>query len=159
MTEHHPVRNANPLNANLVGFILFVNFIIIGGLIFATILPPSPQVSSEAQAIAELVTSTAVPQELEPTSTPTPLPPTVTQKPKPTLTPTPIQPTAALEQPVTTGGNTGDAANGQVLFNTFQPAASFACATCHYADREDQLIGPGLLYVSLRARCAKWIGQ
>jgi mono/diheme cytochrome c family protein len=45
----------------------------------------------------------------------------------------------------------GDPLNGRILFNTFQPAASFACATCHLADREDRLIGPGLLNVSIRA--------
>ena len=45
----------------------------------------------------------------------------------------------------------GDAANGEALFNTFQPDAGFACATCHRANSEDRLIGPGLLNVSSRA--------
>jgi cytochrome c2 len=42
-------------------------------------------------------------------------------------------------------------ANGETLFNTFQPAASFACSTCHRADSEDRLIGPGLLNIGIRA--------
>jgi len=45
----------------------------------------------------------------------------------------------------------GDAVRGEELYNTFQPEASFACSTCHHADREDQLIGPGLLNVAERA--------
>jgi cytochrome c2 len=38
----------------------------------------------------------------------------------------------------------GDPENGQVLFNTFQPEVSFACATCHRVDSAERLIGPGL---------------
>jgi mono/diheme cytochrome c family protein len=45
----------------------------------------------------------------------------------------------------------GDAALGQALFDEFQAEASFACATCHLADSEAQLIGPGLQGVSQRA--------
>lgn len=45
----------------------------------------------------------------------------------------------------------GNAERGQVLFNTFQPEAGFACATCHFPDTEDRLIGPGLLHVGTRA--------
>ncbi len=36
------------------------------------------------------------------------------------------------------------AARGQVLFNTMQPEAGFACATCHYPNSDRRLIGPGL---------------
>jgi cytochrome c2 len=45
----------------------------------------------------------------------------------------------------------GDPVRGQELFTAFQPAANFACATCHLVDSEAQLIGPGLLNVSARA--------
>lgn len=144
MTEHQPIRNSNPLNANLVAFIFIVNFIVIGGLVFTAMPLPSPQASGEEPAVVALAASA--------TAT---LPPTVTP-PEPTLTATLLPPTATAtsiptQAPLVQGASEGDAANGQVLFNTFQPAASFACGTCHYVDREDQLIGPGLLNVSLRA--------
>jgi mono/diheme cytochrome c family protein len=144
MAEHQPIRTSNALHANLVVFIFIVNFIVIGGLILAT-MPASPQVGEEEQPVVALVASAAA----------TPLPPTVTP-PEPTLMATPLPPTAATasiptQAPVVQNAFAGDPANGQVLFNTFQPAASFACATCHYVDREDQLIGPGLLNVSRRA--------
>jgi mono/diheme cytochrome c family protein len=45
----------------------------------------------------------------------------------------------------------GDPVRGQELFNTFQSAASFACATCHRVDSEERLIGPGLLNIGARA--------
>jgi len=41
----------------------------------------------------------------------------------------------------------GDPENGELLFNTMQPDVGFACATCHYVDRTEQLVGPGLLGV------------
>jgi len=44
-----------------------------------------------------------------------------------------------------------DPARGEALFNTFQPEAGFACATCHRADSEQQLIGPGQLNIGTRA--------
>ena len=45
-----------------------------------------------------------------------------------------------------------DPANGKQLFNTFQPAAGIACATCHRVDSEERLVGPGLLDVGKRAQ-------
>src|SRR5258708_25784585 len=53
-------------------------------------------------------------------------------------------PTLATEQAV------GNAANGQQLFNAFQPAAGIACSTCHRVDSEERLVGPGLLNVGIR---------
>ncbi len=47
---------------------------------------------------------------------------------------------------------TANAENGAVLFEMFQAEASFACSTCHHADSEDRLIGPGLLNVVTRAQ-------
>jgi mono/diheme cytochrome c family protein len=45
-----------------------------------------------------------------------------------------------------------DATDGKQLFNTFQPAAGIACATCHHVDSEERLVGPGLLNVAKRAQ-------
>ncbi|MBZ0276612.1 MAG: DUF3179 domain-containing protein [Anaerolineae bacterium] len=59
--------------------------------------------------------------------------------------------TGSAAQTVETAAIQGDAANGQALFNTFQADAGFACSTCHFPDKEDRLIGPGLLNVSTRA--------
>lgn len=39
----------------------------------------------------------------------------------------------------------GDPVNGASLFYTFESEVSFACATCHYSDSTDRLVGPGLL--------------
>ncbi len=87
-----------------------------------------------------------------PTATPTEtatVPPTDTPEPSPTEAPT--------EAPAASSGSsnvsevTGDPAAGQVLFNTFVPEASFACATCHLADSENTLICPGLQNVGTRA--------
>jgi hypothetical protein len=38
----------------------------------------------------------------------------------------------------------GDAENGEFLFNTMVPQTGFACATCHFTETTDRLIGPGL---------------
>lgn len=43
----------------------------------------------------------------------------------------------------------GDPARGQELFETLVAEAGFACATCHRVDSTEQLIGPGLLNVSV----------
>lgn len=144
MTEHHPVRRSNPLNANLVSSILIVNFIVIGGLIFGNMPLSSPQGNAaELDEVALAAASTTLPA---PTFTSTPLPPTASQEPDPTLTATPLS-----EQPAADEAFDGDAANGEVLFNTFQAEAGFACATCHRPDSEARLIGPGLLNVGTRA--------
>jgi mono/diheme cytochrome c family protein len=105
-------------------------------------------------AIAPTATLTFTP--LPPTETPvpptnTPLPPTETPIPTeaPTETPAPTEPPAESAG----GGDvlTGDPANGQVLFNEFRAEVNFSCALCHFVDQETQLIGPGLLNVSVRA--------
>lgn len=46
---------------------------------------------------------------------------------------------------------TGDPEKGQALFTEQREETNFACATCHYPDREDRLIGPGLLHIAERA--------
>lgn len=45
----------------------------------------------------------------------------------------------------------GDPAIGQELFNEFRAEVNFACATCHYPDKEEQLVGPGMLGLGERA--------
>lgn len=42
------------------------------------------------------------------------------------------------------------AESGEVLFRTTMTQAGFACATCHYPNSEERLIGPGLRGVSQR---------
>ncbi len=128
MTEQHHTRSSNPLNANLVSFILIINFVVIGGLISAN----KPQSNGEAHSEVALGAPTVTP-------------------PPPTLTSTPPPATSTPEQIDIAGEFEGDAAKGEVLFNTFQAEAGFACATCHRADSEDRLIGPGLLNVRTRA--------
>jgi mono/diheme cytochrome c family protein len=81
-------------------------------------------------------TNTAAPTQI-PTSSP--IPPTDTVTPTPALSEEELALLFA------------DPSNGQLLFTTFQSAASFACSTCHYVDREDRLIGPGLFNISVRA--------
>ena len=122
-----------------------------------TIVTPVWQASA-VRAVAQV--DTPQPTAIPPTSTP--LPPTVTPEPPtvtatsrpPTVTPSLPPPTAlpTSESELTRVGNVaGDAANGEALFNTFQGDAGFACATCHRADSEERLIGPGLLIVGARA--------
>lgn len=107
-----------------------------------TTAAPTATATTEASA-------TPLPSETPaPSSTPEPATNTVepaTTTPEPTEAPT-------EEAAVDTGAAPeGDAANGQALFNQFEAAANFACATCHRVDSEEQLIGPGLLNVSVRA--------
>lgn len=144
MGKQHPPHHERPLNATLVAFILVINFVVIGGIILAN--TPDLFRPASREGIAALSTSTMTPHPPTATAVPptaTPLPPTPMSLPTATVPPT--------EAPAAQGATEVDPENGQVLFNTFQPAASFACATCHYVDREDQLIGPGLLNVSQRA--------
>jgi mono/diheme cytochrome c family protein len=54
------------------------------------------------------------------------------------------RPTQTALPPTATNEPVWGAARGQILFNTQQPAAGFACATCHYPDSDRRLIGPGL---------------
>jgi mono/diheme cytochrome c family protein len=103
--------------------------------------------SEHQTAIAPTATAPVLP----PTATPTPVPPTATPIPP---TATPLPPTATPVPPTNTpapAALSGDPANGKVIFNTMFAQTNFACATCHYADKEDRLIGPGLKGISQRA--------
>ena len=106
---------------------------------------------AQAQASATIIVGEAHTQVAEefpsatpqqPTNTPTVVPPTNTPTPEPTET--------TIEEP-TADNATGNAENGELLFNTFQASTGFACATCHLVDSENTLIGPGLLNVAMRA--------
>lgn len=59
-----------------------------------------------------------------------------------------------IEQSAAANAIGGGAAYGQVLFFTMQPKAGFACATCHYPDSNNRLIGPGLR--NLRERVTEY---
>lgn len=123
----------------------------------------TPVWSEQAQATQAALAATAehlteiapTATPLPPTATPTPVPPTATPVP-PTATPTIEPPTATPLPPTETPAPAaqvvaGDVENGRALFNEVRSEVNFACVTCHYPDREDQLIGPGLLNVSARA--------
>jgi mono/diheme cytochrome c family protein len=128
MSEQHQTRNSNPLNANLVAFILIINFIVIGGLIVANMPLPSPQVNGEAHVEVALVAPTATPQPSN-----TPLPPTFTSTQSPTerLIPS-ATPQAVSDAALSMEGHTAAdydpalAARGEPLFAQ--------CAACHGAD-------------------------
>lgn len=104
--------------------------------------PTATETATQTPSIAPTLTNTP-----SPSNTPSP---TSTDTPNPTATEEPSTSSDALPN-VLEQIEAANAENGQVLFNTFQPAASFACATCHRADSEERLIGPGLLNVSVRA--------
>ena len=102
-----------------------------------------------AQEVVVAVEPTA-PPTVAPPPTDTPLPPpTATSTPEPTPTP---EPTAApMLSPIDRLVAVRDAAKGEVLFNTFQDAANYACANCHLPDSEKTNLGPGLLNIKDRA--------
>ncbi len=102
--------------------------------------------------IAPTATATLVPTET-PTGAPTAtvVPATATEVPTDAPTATVEPPTAAPQQAASGGEGTGDPEKGKEYFNTVRPEVNFACATCHHFDTEAQLIGPGLLNVSVRA--------
>lgn len=107
------------------------------------------RVAQAATAAAETAAAPSATPTVTPSETPAP----------PTATPEPPTATAAVEEPEPTepadepgeAALTGDPDNGRTLFQTFYPQANFACNTCHLADSEAQLIGPGLLNIGERA--------
>lgn len=122
-------------------------------------VPPTQTAAAIALA-NQTATRTATPTQTAsatPTHTPTvtPIPPSNTPIPATdTETPTPTVVTATSTELPSAEEilvRLANPANGETLFNTFQPAASFACSTCHRADSEDRLIGPGLLNIGIRA--------
>lgn len=59
--------------------------------------------------------------------------------------------TAAEEDPIVAAIAAADAANGETLYNQLISDVGFACSTCHNANNEQRLIGPGLLNIQDRA--------
>lgn len=127
---------------------------------------------AEGEAEAEVTEIAVEPTQVEPTEVPpteTPLPPTATPLP-PTATEVPptVPPTAeatevateAVEQ-TAEGGEEGAAVNPEDIGDPEAGAALFvtgdvgvgatACNTCHFADQEMALVGPGLLGLPERA--------
>jgi cytochrome c2 len=102
--------------------------------------------------IAPTATATLVATEL-PTNAPTATVVSATATEVPTEIPTAtVEPaTATPEQAASSGEVTGDPEKGKEYFNTVRTEVNFACATCHHFDTEAQLIGPGLLNISVRA--------
>lgn len=122
----------------------------------------TPVWSEQAQGTQSALAATADHlTEIAPTATPTLVPtstptgaPTATPLPAtevPTEAPTAVPATATPEPIVVQSAPAGDPAKGKVHFEQMRPEVNFACVTCHYVDKEDQLIGPGLLNVGTRA--------
>jgi len=104
-------------------------------------------------AVAQ-VNSTPFEPTFVPTKTPTDMPtvttvPTAVPTEEPTSMPELTQETAS--SPLNRLIESRDPSEGEILFNTLQDATGFACSTCHRVDSEQQLIGPGLLNVKVRA--------
>jgi mono/diheme cytochrome c family protein len=100
-------------------------------------------------AIAPTATPTDVPTNTPvPTNPPTPVPPTDVPTTVPPTTPPPTAAPAVSSGAAIAYVGKGDPAKGKVLFQAMQPEAGFACATCHYVDKTDRLIGPGLYKVA-----------
>jgi cytochrome c2 len=108
--------------------------------------------ASHLTEIAPTATATLVPTEL-PTNAPTATTVLATATEVPTEIPTATveAPTATAQQAASSGEPNGDPVKGKEYFNTVRTEVNFACATCHHFDTEAQLIGPGLLNVSVRA--------
>ncbi|MBC7810662.1 MAG: c-type cytochrome [Burkholderiales bacterium] len=94
--------------------------------------------------------STVTPDaDVEPSVTPSPLPPTETPIPA-TEAPTAIPPTATATPIVIAAASSGDPIAGETLFRNGNGAA-IACTTCHLPDQEMALVGPGMLGIGERA--------
>lgn len=100
--------------------------------------------------IAPTATATLVPTET-PTNAPTAtaVPATATLEPTVEPTATDVPATATPEAAVSVAS--GDPVKGKEHYETIRSEVNFACITCHYANSEAQLIGPGLLNIGTRA--------
>lgn len=107
-----------------------------------------PTVATEAPTATEVPPTEVPPTEVPPTATPepataTPVPPTATTEPT-------VEPTEEAAASDATAA--GDPANGQTLFITGNTSVGAPpCSTCHLADSEAQLVGPGMLNIGERA--------
>ncbi|MCA0458878.1 MAG: c-type cytochrome [Chloroflexi bacterium] len=143
--------------------ILRLAFVMIGISLAACGTVATPVWSEQAQAtevallatadhlteIAPTATATLVPTEI-PTDAPTATPVPATATLEPTAEPTATDvPATATTAPVASAA--GDPVKGQEHFETIRAEVNFACITCHFANTENQLIGPGLLNIGTRA--------
>lgn len=107
--------------------------------------------AEQMTAHAPTATATLVPTDA-PTNTPAPTEAAATATEAPTDAPTAtVEAPTAVPQQAASSEVTGDPVKGKEYFNTVRSEVNFACATCHHFDSETQLIGPGLLNVSVRA--------
>jgi len=105
-------------------------------------------VMTESEAVATQVVLVPTKRLIPPTMTPEPPTPTPTDE--PTMTPepptaTPTDEPTPTEEPAQVPS--GDADNGQVLFNEISPLTGFSCAICHNVDVPEQIIGPSMLNI------------
>lgn len=116
-----------------------------------TLATPVWQPSGVPTSISVVTLPTILPTAIPATSTiqSTEVPPTETPTRQLTIE---ISPTRVSRSPLDRLVELRDAENGEILFNTFQPEAGFACSTCHDPASENRLIGPGLLNVAVRAQ-------
>jgi cytochrome c551/c552 len=155
------------MTKQLIGF----TCIIFGALLAAcgTVATPVWMPNTEATKAAETATEAGKnnPVAAAPTNTPAPSPTTPpTAAPTEALTsaapatevaaaPTvpPTNPPAQVSAASIRYVGPGNVARGKKLFETFQDKAGYACVTCHFVDKPDRLIGPGLKAV------AEWSAQ
>lgn len=120
MSEPYQTQNSNPMNANLVAFIIIITFVVTGSLIVANMRFPSLEVNGDGHVEVALVAPTATSQPSN-----TPLPPTETLIPSAT-------PQALADEALSMEGHTAAdydpvlAERGKSLFTQ--------CAACHGAD-------------------------
>ncbi len=128
--SHH---NRSVINANLVAIILIINFIIIGGLIFANQLPVVSGNGQSTEVALVEPTVTVLPSPT-PASTNTP-----TNVPVPSATPTELLAQVATTTPLVVAN--AAQTNGQVAANNYEPAVVskgeqlfLVCSACHGPD-------------------------
>lgn len=129
------------------------------GTLATPVAPGSEDTSAEADTHSEEETvaevATEVPVE-EPTVEPTEVPPTeVPPTEVPTEAPTeePAAEAPAANDPISVLVSIANAENGDAIFHTTYDTmvGPFACSTCHLADSESMLIGPGMWNIATRA--------
>lgn len=147
MKQHYPIGGSNPLSASLVSLIIVINFLIVGGLIFAGTPLSSPDGGEDTAVEVALDAPTATPQPtstpLPPTATPTSIPTTIptsvpTTTPSPTTSPPTDVPAAsatpqAVAQADEPGTDDADSAYDPALVAHGQELFAL-CAACHGPD-------------------------
>lgn len=118
----------------------------------ATPIWEAPEASPTLVGQVVIAPTRVPPTQVQPTQVPpTVLPSSTPTTESPTDTPVPPTPTSGPRDGITVLISLSNPTRGQELFNTFYDEVSFACGTCHRVDSEEQLIGPGLLNIGVRA--------